>query len=305
MPPAPNRNGVWLILAAVALTLSSLAAGWWLGQLQRGDGQASDRQVRLERQVQELRRRHDRGELDAAETQRLLELLLGLQRRQEAASLLEGLADRQPERWPLRLLLAELRRDLNDRPGAERELRQLLARHPDQVEALQLLALLQLETGRGSQAQALVTAALQRARKPQLQPRALPMGLLLANVLQRQGQPGQAEAVLVSLASDFPRDPRPLLARALLQQEQGRLAEAQNNLAQARSLSPGKVDGRLDRLAAAWGLQALRSAKPAAAPNSAASTGSPLSPPSSSASPSGASPPSESLPGSPGAGSPP
>ena len=259
MPPAPNRNGAWLALAAVALTSSSLAAGWWLGQLQRGGGAVPDRQVRLERQARELRRRYDRGELDTAETQRLLELLVGLQRRQEAASLLEGLADRQPERWPLRLLLAELRRDLNDRSGAERELRQLLARHPDQVEALQLLALLQLETGRGSQAQVLVGAALQRARKPQLLPRALPIGLLLANVLQRQGQPGQAEAVLVSLASDFPRDPRPLLARALLQQEQGRLADAQSSLAQARALSPGKVDGRLDRLAAAWGLQALSS----------------------------------------------
>ena len=43
--------------------------------------------------------------------QRLLELLVGLERRNEAISLLEPMADREPDRWALRLMLAELRRD--------------------------------------------------------------------------------------------------------------------------------------------------------------------------------------------------
>jgi predicted Zn-dependent protease len=156
------------------------------------------------------------------------------------------------------LLLAELRREQNDLAGAERELQQLLSRQPDQVEALQLLALLQLETGRGSQAQMRVQAALNRASKPKLLPQALPIGLLLANLQLKRGQAAQAQALLGGLARDFPQDPRPLLARALIEQDQGQRAAAQASLAAARSLTPGKGDPRLDQLAAAWQMQALQ-----------------------------------------------
>jgi bifunctional ADP-heptose synthase (sugar kinase/adenylyltransferase) len=65
-----------------------------------------------------------------------LELLLALGRRAEASTLVQQLADRAPERWELRLLLAELRRDLGDRSGAIAVLRRLLAQKPDQIEAL-------------------------------------------------------------------------------------------------------------------------------------------------------------------------
>jgi Tfp pilus assembly protein PilF len=129
------------------------------------------------------------------------------------------------------------------------------------VEALQLLALLQLETGRGSQAQLRVEAALNRASKPKLQPQALQIGLLLANLQLKRGQAAQAQALLGRLAGDFPQDPRPLLARALVEQDRGQLAAAQASLAAARALTPGKGDQRLDRLAAAWGIQALRAPK--------------------------------------------
>jgi predicted Zn-dependent protease len=183
---------------------------------------------------------------------------VGLERRAEATALVEGFVQQQPQRWHLRLLLAELRREQNDLAGAERELQQLLSRQPDQVEALQLLALLQLESGRGSQAQMRVQAALNRASKPKLLPQALPIGLLLANLQLKRGQAAQAQALLGGLARDFPQDPRPLLARALIEQDQGQGAAAQASLAAARSLTPGKGDPRLDQLAAAWQMQALQ-----------------------------------------------
>ena len=176
--------------------------------------------------------------------------------------MLERLADQQPQKWPLRLLLAELRRDQQDRSGAERELRQLLNLRPDQIEGLQLLALLQLETGRSAQAQKQLEAALSRASKPQLKPQALAIGLLLANVLQKSGRPAQADSVLLKLAADFPTDQRPLLARALLQQEGGNPKGAQQSLAQARSRGPGPSDPRLDQVAAEWGLAPLRGTSP-------------------------------------------
>lgn len=276
MPAAPRRTGLWLGLAGAGIATLGVGAGWWLGQLQRGG--ASNSPSTVERQVEQMLPVVEGGEASPAEQRRLLELLIGLNRKPEATRLLEKLADRQPERWSLRLLLAELRREQNDRSGAERELRQLLALHPNQIEALQLLALLQLESGRGSQAQAMVQTALTRASKPKLEPRALQLGLLLANLQQKQGQSAAAEASLNKLAADFPRDPRPLLAKALIQQERGNTAAAQNTLAQARGLSSGSLKAQLDQLATAWGLASLNPGKtnrPATGPASPGSTANP------------------------------
>ena len=260
MPAARHRSGLILGLAAVAIAALALAAGWGLGHWQRRAG-PSGAQVQLEHEIEVLQRRFQTGKATDAERQRLLELLVGLERRAEATALVEQLAQQQPQRWRLQLLLAELRREQNDLSGAERGLQQLLSRQPDQLEALQQLASLQLETGRGSQAQLLVEAALNRASKPKLQPQALQIGLLLANLQFKRGQAAQAQALLGRLAGDFPQDPRPLLARALVEQDQGQLTAAQASLAAARALTPGKGDQRLDRLAAAWGIQALRATK--------------------------------------------
>ena len=255
MPAAPRRSGLWLGLAGAGVALVALGIGWRLGQWQRGD--LSKAQSSVERQVEQLLPQVERGEASPAEQQRLLELLVALNRKADATRLLEALADRHPDRWSLRLLLADLRREQGDRRGAERELRQLLALHPDRIEGLQLMALLQFETGRGAQAQRSVQAALLRAQKPKLQPRALPLGLLLANLQQKQGQRDQAEATLIRLAASFPRDPRPLLAQALLQQDAGNTEAAQTTLAEARGLSGAALKPQLDQLAAAWGMASL------------------------------------------------
>jgi Flp pilus assembly protein TadD len=258
----PSRNTPWLAGAAVALAGLCLGGGIWLGRQQVGgavtpSGPAASRQALL-LQLGSLEQLQQRGEADAAQQQRLLELLVALERRQQAITLLEQLADQQPERWGLRLLLAELRRTEGDRSGATREVRQLLHKRPDQIEALQLYSLLLLDQGQGRDALQRVQASY--ARQSQGQPRgeALATGLLLAELLQRQGTPGQAEALLIKLAAGFPGDPRPLLARALVQQQRGDLKAAQNSLAQARNLRPSQSDPRLDQVASAWGLAAHR-----------------------------------------------
>jgi Flp pilus assembly protein TadD len=158
--------------------------------------------------------------------------------------------------------------------------RQLLNQNPSNIEALQLMALLQVESGRGALAVSQLQAAFDQASKPALKseapkPEALDIGLLLANVLQRQGQAGQAEALLIRLATAFPKEQTPILARALLLQERGNTSGAQAAIAQAKALKPGKEDPRLDAIAAAWGLESLkgpspggsRSAKPGPAKN--------------------------------------
>lgn len=257
-----TRDTPWLAGAAVALAGLCLGGGIWLGrhQVDRTPppaGREASRQDLL-RQLGSLEQLQQRGEADAAQQQRLLELLVALERRQQAITVLEQLADQQPQRWGLRLLLAELRRAEGDRSGATRELRQLLHNRPDQIEALQLYSLLLLEQGQGREALQRVQASYARQSQGQLRGEALGTGLLLAELLQRQGTPGQAEALLIKLAAAFPADPRPLLARALLQQQRGDLKGAQNSLAQARSLRPSQADPRLDQVASAWGLAALR-----------------------------------------------
>jgi tetratricopeptide (TPR) repeat protein len=266
MPPraSTNARGLLLSLGAIALVGGSLAGGWWLGQHSRAT-HGNGSQAAVERQAEQLQQRVADGTASEAEQQRLVQLLLVLNQQEEATALLEQLADQQPKRWQLRLLLAELHRNNNNRSAAERELRQLLNLSPDRIEALQLMTLLQLEQGRGNEAQAQLKAQIEKASKPAVQPSVLPLGLLLGDLQQRMGQTAAASATYSKLATDFPRDPRPLLALALLRQEQGDTKAAQEALAQARSRQPGSKDSRLDRVAASWGINSLRQAKPSTA----------------------------------------
>lgn len=261
MPPRIStvpRAGLLLPLGAAAVVLLSLSAGWWLGQQSAGASRRDHSRQSLKDQVDHLESRIAAGRASMADQQRLLELLIALGEQRQATALLEQMSDRQPERWQLRLLLAELRRNGNDRSGAERELRQLLTLQPDRIEALQLLALLQLEQGRGGQAQTQLQTLLAKASKPELQPQALPIGLLLADLQQRMGQTPAAAGIYSQLATAFPKDPRPLLGLALLRQQQGDSRGAQEVLALARGLQ-GEAAGRnLDALASAWGLSNLR-----------------------------------------------
>jgi tetratricopeptide (TPR) repeat protein len=261
--PIPNRllSGIGTTLAATAVILLAAAGGWWFGWRQAGSsGGVDPRRSALTQEVTQLRRRLDAREASDAEKQRLLELLVALDRKEEAIRLLEPMADQEPDRWSLRLLLAELRRDRGDRAGAERELRLILNRKPDQVEALQLITLIRLEQGRGQEAEAAVRSAYGAATTPSLKPEALAIGLLLADLQQRRQQAAAATATYGQLAQKFPTDQRPLLGLAMLHQNAGNTKAALEALEQARlrSPEPGKPDPRLDRLAASWGLEPLR-----------------------------------------------
>ena len=260
MPPRVStvpRAGLLLPMGAAGLVLLALAAGWWLGQ-QSSAGRGDRSRLALERQADQLQNRLADGHASAADQQRLLELLIALGEQSQATALLERLSDQQPERWQLRLLLAELRRNSNDRSGAERELRQLLNLRPDQLEAVELLTLLQLEQGRGAQAQAQLREQLAKASKPTLKPQALGLGLLLADLNQRLGQRGEAATLYGQLAADFPKDPRPLLGLALLRQQGGDHRGAQDALVQARGRQSEASGRKLDAVASAWGLSGLR-----------------------------------------------
>ena len=257
-PALSRRSGLLAAVGVALLVLASLTGGWWLGR--QGPSSSAELQSRqvLQREMLRLRQQQADGKASDVEQRRLLQLLLALDQPAEATQLLEAMADQQPDRWSLRLLRAELRRDQNDRAGAEREVRQLLNLKPDRIEALQLMALLQLEQGRGAQAQTLLTAAYVAATKPQLKPQALPIGLILADLMQQRGQLEQADGLYRGLAANFPGDVRPVLARALLKQQQGNSKLALELIANARAMKPEQWDARVDQVAASWGLKPLQ-----------------------------------------------
>ena len=260
----PRRTGAGALFLAMLLLAGATAAGWWIGSRQQTTDGAPSATAPLEREVSSLRRRLSQEQASPQEQQRLLELLVALNRQAEAIALLEPLADQQPDRWALRLMLAELRRDRGDRAGAERELRMILNRNSDQMEALQLMTLLQLEQGRGAEAEARVNGAYRKAIAPPVQPQALGLGLLLAELQQKRGLNSQAMATYRQLAVNFPEDRRPLLGLALLRHQLGDNAGALEalNLARQRSADPRRADPLLDQLAGSWGLAPLR--RPAA-----------------------------------------
>ncbi|MEB3333432.1 MAG: tetratricopeptide repeat protein [Cyanobacteriota bacterium] len=256
-----------VLLPALAVVAVSGGVGWWLGQRREGPPPPEDpRRSALTREAALLRQRVGAERESPRDRQRLLELLVGLDRKAEAMELLEGWADREPQRWSLRLMLAELRRDQGDRRGAERELRQILHQRPNQIEALQLMSLVLLEQGRGAEAEALVKGAFEASGKAPAKPEALDQGLLLAEVRQRRGQPAAAEATYRLLRDAFPADQRPLLAQALLRHGQGNVSGALQALDQARQLGRPDAPNRraLDQLAANWRLKALRQPSPRA-----------------------------------------
>lgn len=247
-------------LALITLLASCAWAGWGLGQRSsepRGSAQQQLHQ-QVEREVGQLQDRLGRGAASAEDRRRLLSLLVGLARQAEAITLLEQMADQDPGRWSLRLLLADLRRNANDRSGAERELRQILNQDPGQIEALQRMALLQLEQGRGSEARTQLQDLHRQAQTPTLRPQALAIGLLLADLMQRQGDLPAAAQLNQQLSQQFPSDARPWLALALVRQQQGDGQASQRALVGARSRLGGQGAQRLDQVAVSWGLADLR-----------------------------------------------
>lgn len=251
-----RQRTAWLGLPVLLVT--AVLVGAWLGERQQATEPARGHQQQLEQDIRRLRSRLAAGQADGQQQQRLLELLVALERRGEAVALLEPMADREPDRWPLRLLLATLRRAQNDRQGAERELRQILVRQPLQVESLQLLSQLRLEQGDGAAAEQLLQRSYRLAFRPTVQPEALGIGLLLADLQRRRGGLRAAEQTAQQVASAFPHDQRPWLLLALLQQERGdeRAAQRSLQLAGQRSGSSGGLDApALQKLQGSLGLK--------------------------------------------------
>ena len=219
----------------------------------RGSRLAEDPQV--ESLMQQLQLQE---ELSEAERVLLLERLIALERLQEAEVALQPWITARSTPRELSLFKAELQR-LNGQPeAARRSLNQLMRLHPNDPQVLQLLVLLDQQRGRQIQAKTELTTRFKGLEPGQR----LEIGLLLADLLRQSGSHQEAVNLYRQLASEEPSNTRPLLALALLQQDQGHTKDVEALLKQARQRrdSNGQIDPLIDVLAGRLGLSAARNA---------------------------------------------
>ena len=152
---------------------------------------ANAQQKTLERSSEKLETKLAAGTASDEEQRQLLRLRLAMGDRTGAIKLLEPLSDQNPEQPSLRLLLADLKSQNDDNAGAEREIRQVLNGQPLHPQALQDYARLQLKLGRKDEVMQQLQASAEAAKG---KPEALPIGLLLADVQQSNGQSAEAMA---------------------------------------------------------------------------------------------------------------
>lgn len=250
--PSPRR-----ILLLPASMVGAALVGWVAAASMapetraRSTRQAEDLQVEL--LMQQLQ---NQEVLSEAERGLLLERLVTLERLQEAEVVLQPWLSGRSTPRELTLFKADLQRRNGQPEAARRSLQYLLRLHPNDLQVLQLLVLLDQEQGRQHQ----VTAEL-TARFKGLEPgQRLEIGLLLADLLRQSGSDQTAMGLYGQLATENKTDARPLLALALLRQEQGNSEAVQTLLKQARERrdANGRLHPLIDVVTAQLGLSAAR-----------------------------------------------
>ena len=230
----------------------ALGVGWLLSELMHGQSSASPSRIEVDRQVSDLLNRREQGPLSAVDERRLLERLLALGRLPESIVLVEDQLAAQPKAWRWRLLLSQLELRNGNSRGAEVHLQQLSRLHPTNPDVLQALALLRLQQGRPQ----LAINTVQTALKTTEPSKRVPLGLLLADLQRQSGSGAAAVTTYQQLIKDAPDDARPLMAKALLMQEQGQRDQALALLESARQkqVAVNADTQAIDALAARWGL---------------------------------------------------
>nr|WP_244281389.1 tetratricopeptide repeat protein [Synechococcus sp. UW106] len=251
---SPRRILLLLVSMVGAALVGWIAAASMAPETRaRGSRLAEDPQVEALMQQLQLQE-----ELSESESVLLLERLIALERLQEAEVALQPWITARSTPRELTLFKAELQR-LNGQPeAARRSLNQLLRLHPNDPQVLQLLVLLDQQRGRQIQATTELTTRFKGLEPGQR----LEIGLLLADLLRQSGSHQKAVNLYRQLAAEEPSNTRPLLALALLQQDQGHTKDVEALLKQARQRrdSNGQIDPLIDVLAGRLGLSAARNA---------------------------------------------
>ncbi len=167
---------------------------------------------------------------------------------------LEKLARLNPQKSEYGVLLAQAKQQIGDQEGAAQTYRTILTAKPTDLKALQGMVSLQLNQKRPEAAIGLLEQSLTAAKRANtIQPGSgdvIAIQILLGNVYAFQKQELQAIAVYDQAINQDPQDFRPVLAKAMLFKQQGKLAEAKPLFDKARALAPAEYKDEINKVAA-------------------------------------------------------
>ena len=184
----------------------------------------------------------------------LLQAQLQLNDIEGAVAPLETLAELNPEEARYTVLLGQARQQLGDQDGAAQAFRNVLSTQPGNMDALRGLVALLVEQSRPEAAIGLLQDTLKTANDVnQIQANSVnvtDVQLLLGEVYIELDRDSEAEAIYDEAIKNSASDFRPLLSKALLLQEQGKLEDAEDLFTSAESLAPPQYKDEIKRLAA-------------------------------------------------------
>lgn len=181
---------------------------------------------------------------------------------------LEKLAQLNPEQSEYGVLLAQAKQQMGDLEGSAQAYRSILDTKPGDLKALQGMVALLVDQQRPEAAIGLLEDTLSNAEPAnKIQPGSVDtvaIQVLLGTVHASQKRYPQANSVYDQAIKKDPQDFRPVLAKAMLFREQGKVEEAKPLFDSAVALAPAQYKDEINRAAA--------SPSPAPAPAESPST---------------------------------
>ncbi|MBE9201407.1 MULTISPECIES: tetratricopeptide repeat protein [unclassified Nodularia (in: cyanobacteria)] len=167
---------------------------------------------------------------------------------------LEKLARLNPQQSEYGVLLAQAKQQMGDLEGSAQAYRSILDTQPGDLKALQGMVALLLDQERPEAAIGLLEETLSNADQGnKIQPGsvdAVAVQVLLGTVHASQKRYPQATSVYDQAIKKDPQDFRPVLAKAMLFREQGKVEEAKPLFDSAVALAPAQYKDEINRAAA-------------------------------------------------------
>lgn len=261
-----NKQNRWLVniililavLAFVGFSALPIVSAWFENR-QAAPGYASpgnggNQQTELEAQVTGYKAVLEREPNNEAALLGLLQAQLQLNDIEGAVSPLETLSELNPDEKRYAVLLGQAKQQLGDQDGAAQIYRNILSTQPGNMDALRGLVSLLVDGERPEAAIGLLQDTLKTADDVnQIQANSVDVTsvqLLLGEVYVELERDADASAIYDEAIKNSASDFRPLLSKALLLQEQGKLDEADALFTSAESLAPPQYKDEINRLAA-------------------------------------------------------
>lgn len=168
---------------------------------------------------------------------------------------LEKLAKLNPDKSEYGVLLAQAKQQIGDKEGAAQAYRAILDTKPGDLKALQGMVVLLLDQQRPEAAVGLLQDTLKNAAQAnKIQPGSVDVvavEMLLGNVHAAQKRYPQALAAFDEAIKKDAQDFRPVLAKAMLLKQQGKITEAKPLFDSALALAPTQYKDQINKAAAA------------------------------------------------------